>query len=615
MTATTSIYKVLAITFALALMPALNAYAAIGTPESPRHTGHDHSPVRGEIPYSPDMERAVRDADLHLIVVKHEGWRETLSSFARIKLNEITGRTRLRGQDPAYTILSMIFEGAEWYGAPIIPVGHPEVGQVLDVDHTVVSASEIIDNPNMANLIHRVEEARERKEELERLTQVTNAVEQVHRLGREDRVLRMFEHEGISAERVLELIDNPESMREMHRERRALRDVVNRERPFLQAGEKLLNGAYVLTNLRHQFLVVPDTESVDNSWVRPVAFGGEHGPGLIDSGKTFERTLARAFDERNTNLLASATQEFLNTAELSRFYPSRSFRVGQNFYVENNLWYVAAWLYLLSAALFGMYFFFEKPAWYWSAIGVMGTGFVVHTGVMVLRTYLRSYETDFRLPVSNMFESITFTAWAVLAIAGIWELVNRRAFIGVAATTLAFLFLTGAAMMPLHETRIQPLRAVLNSYWLNIHVTMMLLSYAAFALAAAFAFIYLVKSFLGREALFGKTPVMTMPQTEEFAYRLVQLGWPILTLGVALGAVWADHAWGRYWGWDPKETWAFITWVTYTIYLHTRMVLGWRGRMSAAACLIGFVMVLITWLGVSYLPWFAGGLHSYASPN
>src|SRR5690606_14227366 len=101
----------------------------------------------------------------------------------------------------------------------------------------------------------------------------------------------------------------------------------------------------------------------------------------------------------------------------------------------------------------------------------------------------------------------------------------------------------------------------------------------------------------------------------EFAYRLVQVGWPILTFGVALGAVWADTAWGRYWGWDPKETWAFITWVTYTVYLHTRMVLGWRGRWSAAACLIGFLMVLITWLGVSFIPLFAGGLHTYASPT
>jgi len=181
------------------------------------------------------------------------------------------------------------------------------------------------------------------------------------------------------------------------------------------------------------------------------------------------------------------------------------------------------------------------------------------------------------------------------------------------ATLVGFLMLTGVAMMPLHESRIHPLRAVLNSYWLNIHVTMMLFSYAAFALAAVFAGIYLLRSAFRLDGVLSS--VMSQAQTEEFAYRLVQLGWPLLTVGVTLGAVWADVAWGRAWGWDPKETWAFITWVTYTAYLHSRMVMGWRGNWSAAACVVGFVMVVITMLGVSYLPWFSGGLHSYASPT
>jgi len=101
---------------------------------------------------------------------------------------------------------------------------------------------------------------------------------------------------------------------------------------------------------------------------------------------------------------------------------------------------------------------------------------------------------------------------------------------------------------------------------------------------------------------------------ELFAYRCVQVGWPLLTLGVFLGGVWAQTAWGRFWGWDPKETWALITWIVYTGYLHTRMVLGWRGKLSAIASLAGFACVLITWFGVSYLPGLAGGLHSYASP-
>jgi cytochrome c-type biogenesis protein CcsB len=315
----------------------------------------------------------------------------------------------------------------------------------------------------------------------------------------------------------------------------------------------------------------------------------------------------------------------------------------------------------------------------------MAGGFVWHTAAVGIRLYLTGH-----VPVSNMFESITFTSWAMILIAFIYEAYqwafqkdSRRGLAALGAMTVGFLLLTGASLMPLHETRIHPLRAVLNSYWLNIHVTMMLLSYAAFGIAAFVAIFYLLRSLRDDEApkvalysgiggggllglyyfLYMLAPnvpldsiisltrvlafafggilalaavltlitmgvrwisgqfggasldLISLPQTEEFAYRLVQVGWPILTVGITLGAVWADTAWGRYWGWDPKETWAFITWVAYTVYLHTRIVMGWRGRWSAAVCVIGFIMVMITWWGVSYLPWFSGGLHSYASPN
>jgi ABC-type transport system involved in cytochrome c biogenesis permease subunit len=88
-----------------------------------------------------------------------------------------------------------------------------------------------------------------------------------------------------------------------------------------------------------------------------------------------------------------------------------------------------------------------------------------------------------------------------------------------------------------------------------------------------------------------------------------------LTVGIVLGAVWANTAWGRYWSWDPKETWSLITWLTYTVYLHLRMNAGWKGRRSVAASMLGFAMVLVTYFGVSYLAIFAGGKHTYASPT
>lgn len=324
----------------------------------------------------------------------------------------------------------------------------------------------------------------------------------------------------------------------------------------------------------------------------------------------FHEELRRAFATNDPAIVAPATEAFLSVVTLSRHYPTEGYLALKNAYMRYNPYWTAVYFYGLSALLFSLFAFFRAPAWKWSGLGVLLIGLAIHTAGGVMRYMISGY-----VPVSNMYESITFTAWSAILIGVIFEIFQRRGFVGLVTAVVGFLALILVAQMPLHDVRMHPLRAVLNSYWLNIHVTAMLISYGAFAIAAGVAVVYLFKSLLGREALFGGTPLMDLEQTEEFAYRLVQVGWPILTVGICLGAVWADTAWGRYWGWDPKETWAFITWIVYTIYLHSRMVMGWRGRVSAIACLIGFVMVLITWLGVSYLPWFAGGLHTYASPG
>ena len=152
---------------------------------------------------------------------------------------------------------------------------------------------------------------------------------------------------------------------------------------------------------------------------------------------------------------------------------------------------------------------------------------------------------------------------------------------------------------------------MLNSFWLNYHVTALLVSYAAFLLSFVFCLLFFVKEWTGNRA------DGLLPRKEVFDYlnyRAVQVGWPLLTLGIFLGAVWANTAWGSAWSWDPKETWALITWLTYTVFLHLRMNLGWTGRRAIFASMIGFAMVLVTYFGVNYLPYIGGGMHSYAEP-
>jgi cytochrome c-type biogenesis protein CcsB len=162
-----------------------------------------------------------------------------------------------------------------------------------------------------------------------------------------------------------------------------------------------------------------------------------------------------------------------------------------------------------------------------------------------------------------------------------------------------------------------PLVPALNSYWLAIHVTAMTLASGTFMVAAVLAVVYLFAERHTRRAAAGLSSrygevFRLLPSAErldQIAYRTVVFAFPIWTFGIMAGAIWADQAWGRYWGWDPTETWAFITWVVYACFLHARVTAGWRGRRAAIIQLVGFGCLLFNLLGVSL---FITGLHSYA---
>lgn len=165
-----------------------------------------------------------------------------------------------------------------------------------------------------------------------------------------------------------------------------------------------------------------------------------------------------------------------------------------------------------------------------------------------------------------------------------------------------------------------PIAVALNSYWLAIHVTAITLASGTFVVAAVLAVVFLFADRHRRRVAAG-LPVRNgevfrlLPSPEridQLAYRTVVFAFPLWTFGIMAGAIWADQAWGRYWGWDPTETWAFITWVVYACFLHARVTAGWRGRRAAYIQLAGFGCLLFNLLGVSI---FVTGLHSYAGLN
>jgi cytochrome c-type biogenesis protein CcsB len=157
----------------------------------------------------------------------------------------------------------------------------------------------------------------------------------------------------------------------------------------------------------------------------------------------------------------------------------------------------------------------------------------------------------------------------------------------------------------------------LQSYWIAIHVTAMIVAAGLFIFGAVVTTIYLLADRSERRLAAGRPSwsagiLQHLPGPvilDRLSYRTVLFGFPVWTFGVMAGAIWADHAWGRYWGWDPKETWSFITWVVYAGFLHARATGGWRGRRAAWIHLAGFGCLMFNLIGVNLL---ITGLHSYA---
>ncbi len=259
-------------------------------------------------------------------------------------------------------------------------------------------------------------------------------------------------------------------------------------------------------------------------------------------------------------------------------------------------------------------------------------------------------------PLSNLYESLFFLAWGVTTIHFIAEKMSRSRLVGVVTSPVAMGITAFAALtLPLEMQASAPLVPALKSNWLMMHVSVMMLSYSTLMVGSAIAIGFLIitrgqkvelkgssvgtGSFRERvkqktvntadsDSIFASTAsntaVLDLPKTkiatlsperltladtlDNISYRVIGLGFPLLTIGIIAGGVWANEAWGSYWSWDPKETWAFITWLVFAAYLHTRITRGWQGRKPAILAAVGFVVVWICYLGVNLL---GQGLHSY----
>ena len=270
---------------------------------------------------------------------------------------------------------------------------------------------------------------------------------------------------------------------------------------------------------------------------------------------------------------------------------------------------MVTFVYGLAACLYTFAWVFKKPLAGRLATGVSMAGLVGNAAGIIAR-WGESYSLGIgHAPLSNLYESLIFFSGTIVLLYLFIEQKYKNRTIGAFATPLAFLALAYASLSPNISDRIQPLLPALKSNWLIAHVMTCFVGYAAFAIAFGISIMYMIKQ---RNAGGAAGVLERLPNPgvlDELTHQLVMFGFLFLTAGIITGAVWANSAWGRYWGWDPKETWSLITWFVYATLLHARLMRGWRGRRIALISVFGFAAVIFTYFGVNYLP----GLHSYGS--
>lgn len=231
------------------------------------------------------------------------------------------------------------------------------------------------------------------------------------------------------------------------------------------------------------------------------------------------------------------------------------------------------------------------------------------TGLLTLALVLRGVWAG-RVPWGNMYEFSVSSAWGVLVV--FLALSTRRDLRWLGLFVVAPALLTLGLAVTVLYTEAAQLVPALKSYWLVIHVSAAIICAGAFTIAASSAALSIVQS---RREASGRQwvgPLSAVPDAERlrtFTSRIIAFAFPLWTFAVIAGAIWAENAWGRYWGWDPKETWAFITWVVYAAYLHARSTAGWRGDRASWIAILGLVTFLINYFGVNI---FVNSLHSYA---
>jgi len=380
------------------------------------------------------------------------------------------------------------------------------------------------------------------------------------------------------------------------------------EKPLDRVQQEALGVSDRLTLFSHvldgsALLIVPASGNETDPWVDPSGWSKYYSEAQFAPVQGQLQTLATAYingDGFNFSRAANQLQENLRSLSPSVYPQEQQLRL-EYFYNHFESFYRAIWCYGIALVIL-IAAHLRKRGRSLQNIGVAVAllGLAFQASGIIMRCMIAG-----RPPVTNMYESIIWVSFAVSVFGMIFFARYRAPVYLLAALPVTLIALLLVHQMPIAmPSSIDPLVPVLrDNFWLTVHVLTITLSYAAFALAMGFGHILLWRYARNPAAARGDAPM------HFWLYRVLQLGVLLLAAGTILGGVWANYSWGRFWGWDPKETWALIALLCYILALHGRLAGWWTQFGLAVASVVCFLAVLMAWYGVNFV--LGKGLHSY----
>jgi cytochrome c-type biogenesis protein CcsB len=485
-----------------------------------------------------------------LMAIQDGGRRKPIDTLAIETLIRVTGRSSYteksgRNWQPGDFMLSALLETHDWRSEPMVLVSYGKLKEQLGLDRT------------------------QRRFSFAQLT----ALPELNRLANEAHALR-------KAEKPLERL----------------------QQEVMSVSERLVLLTHVMDG--SAFLIVPAAKSETDAWVVPPGFSRYYTEPQFTPVQTELQAMATAYMQGDSFQFVRASKQLREVLRsLSPgIYPSESQL--QLEYTHNHFeaFYRAIWFYGLAFFLLLIAHFRAPEGKTLRNIGVATAivALALHATGIVLRCLIAG-----RPPVTNMYESIIWVSFAVSFFGMMFFARYRTTVYLLAALPVTLLALLLVHQMPIAmPSSIDPLVPVLrDNFWLTIHVLTITLSYAAFALAKGFGHILLWR--------YARDPAKARADAPMhfWLYRVLQLGVLLLAAGTILGGVWANYSWGRFWGWDPKETWALIALLCYITTLHGRLAGWWTQFGLVVASVVCFLAVLMAWYGVNFV--LGKGLHSY----